>query len=86
MGAAPLRVWVARRLHDYSHLERQKGPGVRPWVLEGEERGRGPDNEPVVYCRQAVAWIADSVLAEADRIVAAQEGNWGALQRVERRD
>lgn len=85
-GRRPLRVWVARRLHDYSHLERQKGPGVRPWVLEGEERGRGPDNEPIVYCRRAVAWIADSVLAEADRIVAAQEGDWGALQRVERRD
>jgi Family of unknown function (DUF6098) len=77
----PLRVWVARRLHDYSHLKHEKGPGVRPWILEGDERGRGPDNEPVVACRRAVAWVAQAVLDEAERLVAEQKGDWGPLRR-----
>ena len=33
-------LWVARRLYDYSHLPREKGEGVRPWVLRGREEGR----------------------------------------------
>ncbi|QXJ21845.1 hypothetical protein AGRA3207_002746 [Actinomadura graeca] len=77
----PLRLWAARRLHDYSHLEKDKGPGVRPWVLEGEERGRGPDNEPLVHCLRPVAWVAEDVLWEAERLVAEQDGDWGALRR-----
>ena len=54
-GDRPLRLWIARRLHDYSHLEHEKRPGVRPWVLEGRELGRGPDNEPLVRCDRPVA-------------------------------
>lgn len=68
----PLRLWIARRLHDYSHLEHDKGPGVRPWLLEGEELGRGPDNEPLVRCVRPVAWIADDIIAESNRVVQAQ--------------
>jgi hypothetical protein len=77
----PLRLWIARRLHDYSHLERDKGPGIRPWVLEGEELGRGPDNEPLVHCVRPVAWIADDIIAEADRVVREQNAGWGSLRR-----
>ncbi|WP_067829827.1 DUF6098 family protein [Actinomadura kijaniata] len=77
----PLLVWVARRLYDYSHLEREKGPGVRPWVLVGEERGRGPDNEPLVSCLRPVAWIEESVLEDARRVVAGQKGRWGPMRR-----
>lgn len=77
----PLRLWIARRLHDYSHLERDKGPGVRPWVLEGEELGRGPDNEPLVRCVRPVAWISDDVIAEADRVVQEKNEDWGPLRR-----
>ncbi|HEU5160932.1 MAG TPA: DUF6098 family protein [Streptosporangiaceae bacterium] len=77
----PLTVWVARRLHDYSHLKHERGPGVRPWVLEGDERGRGPDNEPLVTCRRPVAWVAQAVLDEAERLVARQRGEWGPLRR-----
>lgn len=77
----PLRVWVARRLYDYSHLKHEKGPDVRAWVLEGEERGRGPDNEPLVACRRPVAWVAQEVMDEAARLVAEQRGDWGPLQR-----
>jgi hypothetical protein len=77
----PLRVWVARRLYDYSHLKHEKGPGVRPWVLEGDERGRGPDNEPLVTCRRPVAWVAQEVMDEAERLVTEQRGDWGPLQR-----
>ena len=77
----PLRLWIARRLHDYSHLEHDKGPGVRPWVLEGEECGRGPDNEPLVDSVQPVAWIADEIITEAERVVAEQNAGWGSLRR-----
>lgn len=80
-GSRSLRVWVARRLHDYSHLKRENAPDVRPWVLDGEERGRGPDNEPVVACRRPVAWVAQAVLDEAERVVAEQKGPWGPLRR-----
>jgi hypothetical protein len=82
-GQRPLRLWVARRLYDYSHLKHDKGPGVRPWVLQGEELGRGPDNEPLVRCRRPVAWIGDNVLTEAERVVASQSGGWGPLRRPE---
>ena len=81
-GERPLRLWIARRLHDYSHLEHDKGPDVRPWVLAGDELGRGPDNEPLVRCQQPVAWIAEEVIAEADRVVQDQNTDWGPLRRA----
>jgi Family of unknown function (DUF6098) len=77
----PLRLWVARRLYDYSHLKHEKGPGVRPWVLEGEEIGRGPDNEPLVHCDRPVAWIAPGIIAKARRVVDEQNAQWGPLRR-----
>lgn len=80
-GDRPLRLWIARRLYDYSHLKHEKGPGVRPWVLEGRELGRGPDNEPVIRCERPVAWIAGKVIAEAERLVDEQNARWGPLRR-----
>ncbi len=80
-GDRPVRVWVARRLYDYSHLPREKGPGVRPWALRGEETGRGPDNEPLVRDVQPVGWIDARVIEEAAAEVARQEGVWGPLRR-----
>ena len=80
-GDRPLRLWIARRLYDYSHLEHEKGPGVRPWVFEGEELGRGPDNEPLVRCREPVAWIAEEIMADAGRAVDEQNQQWGPLRR-----
>jgi hypothetical protein len=78
----PVRLWVARRVHDYHHLREERGPGVRAWVLEGEEIGRGPDNEPLVDCKRPVAWVADEVVAEATRAVkTAGEDDWGPLRR-----
>ena len=76
-----LRMWVARRLYDYRHLREKRGPGVRPWVLQGEERGRGPDNEPLVTCTEAIAWIADSVVDEAVELVERERDDWGPLRR-----
>jgi hypothetical protein len=80
-GGRPLRLWIARRLFDYSHLEHDKGPGVRPWMLEGHELGRGPDNEPLVRCDRAVAWIGDRVIREAVRTIEEQNSRWGPLRR-----
>ncbi|MBO8193077.1 hypothetical protein ITI46_15585 [Streptomyces oryzae] len=77
----PARVWVARRLYDYSHLPRVKDPRTRPWVLTGQERGRGPDNEPLVRCVQPLGWIADRVIAEADAVITRQPGSWGPIRR-----
>jgi hypothetical protein len=81
-GDRSLRLWLARRLHDYRHLRDLRGPGVRAWVLLGEEQGRGPDNEPLVHCLHPVAWIEDAVLVECERVVAAQHSaEWGPLDR-----
>lgn len=81
-GDRSLRLWVARRLYDYEHLRDLHGPGVRPWVLDGRQTGRGPDNEPLVVCRRPLAWIADAVLAEGEEVVARQHSaEWGPLDR-----
>ncbi|MEJ3747341.1 DUF6098 family protein [Actinomycetes bacterium KLBMP 9797] len=81
-GERPVRLWVARRLYDYQHLRELRGPGVRPWVLRGTEIGRGPDNEPLVRCRQPIAWIAEEALTEAVQLVDAQQSpEWGPLDR-----
>jgi hypothetical protein len=83
-GDRPLRLWVARRLYDYHHLRELRGPGVRPWLLVGEQCGRGPDNEPLVQCRRPVAWVSERALHEADREVAAQASDeWGPLHRAD---
>jgi hypothetical protein len=72
----PLRLWIARRLYDYSHLKHEKAPGVRPWILEGRKLGRGPDNEPLVRCDRPVAWIAGQVIDEAVHVIEEQNGRW----------
>lgn len=80
-GDRPLRLWIARRLFDYSHLKHDKGPGVRPWLLEGRELARGPDNEPLVSCDRPIAWIDDEVIRESARTVDEQNAQWGPLRR-----
>jgi hypothetical protein len=78
----PLRLWVARRLYDYRHLRELRGPGTRPWVMHADVQGRGPDNEPLVRCREPVAWISDQALAEAEALVDAEGcAEWGPLDR-----
>jgi hypothetical protein len=78
-GDRSRRLWAARRLYDYRHLNK---PGVRPWVLVGETCGRGPDNEPLVLCRRPVAWISEAVLADAQAVVEEQPAaDWGPLDR-----
>ncbi|MFH8935689.1 DUF6098 family protein [Streptomyces griseosporeus] len=80
----PLRLWVARRLYDYAHLPHEKGPGIRPWVLQGRERGRGPDNEPLVRNARPLCWIDQAVIDAARDEVDNQHNDWGPLQRTGR--
>ncbi|GGT28784.1 DUF6098 family protein [Streptomyces chromofuscus] len=80
----PVELWVARRLYDYAHLPHDKGPGVRPWVLKGRERGRGPDNEPLVAEVRPMRWVDDRVIQEARTEVERQENAWGPLRRTGR--
>lgn len=81
-GDRPLRLWVARRLYDYRHLDWEGDAERRPWVLAGREQGRGPDNEALVTCEEAIAWISDRVLHEVDEVVAGEGSHgWGPLQR-----
>ncbi|GAA2302021.1 hypothetical protein GCM10010234_51200 [Streptomyces hawaiiensis] len=77
----PVRVWVARRLHDYAHLPHDKGPGVHPWVLTGKETARGPDNEPLVTDVRPMCRLDRQVIEEAKAEVARQENPWGPLRR-----
>jgi hypothetical protein len=75
-------LWLARRLYDYEHLRDLRGPGVRPWVLRGREIARGPDNEPLVVDVEPLAWVADEVLTEAQRLVDEQGSReWGPMDR-----
>lgn len=68
-----------RRVYDYRHLAWDKGPDVWAWVLVGVELGRGPDNEPLVACREPVAWVAEEVVEEAERLEASTDpGEWGS--------
>ncbi|MFJ4585462.1 DUF6098 family protein [Streptomyces echinatus] len=80
-GERPAEIWVARRLYDYCHLPRVKDERTRPWILHGREAARGPDNEPLVRDIEPIGWIADCVITEASRIVTAQPGRWGPLDR-----
>ncbi|KQW11628.1 DUF6098 family protein [Streptomyces sp. Root369] len=80
----PVQLWVARRLYDYSHLPHEKGPDVRPWVLQGREQGRGPDNEPLVTDVRPLCWIDPRVIHEARAEVERQENSWGPLRRTAR--
>jgi hypothetical protein len=81
-GDRSVRLWVARRLYDYRHLREQRGPDVRPWVLLGDECGRGPDNEPLVLCRCPLAWISDRALHECEAAIERLESDeWGPLRR-----
>lgn len=78
----PLRLWLARRIYDYRHLRELRGPGVRPWVLQGTEIARGPDNEPLVVCDRPLAWLTETVLHEAQALVDEQGSReWGPLDR-----
>ncbi|HEY3607623.1 MAG TPA: DUF6098 family protein [Pseudonocardiaceae bacterium] len=79
-GSRSPRLWLARRLFDYRHLKDLRGPGVRAWVLAGDEVGRGPDNEPLVACHRPLAWIGDAVLAESAQVVIRQRAGAGGSQ------
>jgi hypothetical protein len=78
-GDRPAHVWLARRLYDYRHLGDR--PGVVPWVFEGEELARGPDNEPVVRCIRPIARLSDGVVRESATTVERFSGSWGPLAR-----
>jgi len=80
-GDRSVRLWVARRLYDYAHLRERRGADIRPWVLEGEEVGRGPDNEPLVRGDRPVGVLEDGVIEDAVRLVQSEEGEWGPLDR-----
>lgn len=77
----PVRLWVARRLHDYGHLREGEEDRIRPWILTGQLGGRGPDNEPLVRCAEPIAWIDPAVVDEAAEVVSRESDQWGPLRR-----
>jgi len=95
LSANPLRVerwwgerstefWIARRIFDYRHLRFTRDAAVRPWLLLGTVRGRGPDNEPLVWCRRALAWINDDAVRRSEELISQARGapDWGPMQRA----
>jgi hypothetical protein len=78
----PLRAWLARRLYDYRHLERRRGPGTRPWVVCGIECGRGPDNEPLIRDCSVLAEIGREILDEVESEIDSLGEKWGSLDRA----
>lgn len=84
-GNRSTELWVARRLHDYSHIRHDRGPGVKAWILAGREVGRGPDNEPLIEYEEVVAIVDEAVMREADELIDAQGSLvWGPLDRRRR--
>lgn len=79
-GQRDRRLWVARRIYDYAHLPVRRGGNIRPWVLEGRECGRGPDNEPLVDNVTPVAWL-DALISDAHHLIASLNSDWGSLDR-----
>jgi hypothetical protein len=77
-----LRTWVARRIYDYGHLRQVRGRGTRPWILVGEECGRGPDNEPLIRDGQVLAQIDLEVFREAKQVIDDLPADWGSLRRT----
>lgn len=83
-GDRSVRLWVARRLYDYRHMRELRGANVRPWVLVGDQRGRGPDNEPLVLCRRPIGWVSEDALKQCERMIREQHSDeWGPLRRSE---
>lgn len=80
-GDRDRRTWVARRIYDYEHLRERRRGRIRPWVLQGRTCARGPDNEPLVVDVVPVAWLSESLVAEARRIVEDLNSEWGPLDR-----
>jgi hypothetical protein len=78
----PRPLWIARRLYDYRHLRHKRGPGTRPWVLTGDECGRGPDNEPLLRHCDLIAEVDHGVVDEASRAIDELPADWGGLQRT----
>lgn len=68
-GDRPVRLWVARRLYDYRHLRQLRREPVRPWVLDGERHGHGPDGEPLVVRPRPIAWVSENALRECESLV-----------------
>ena len=81
-GRRSRRMWVARRLYDYNHLQQRRGPDTRPWIFRGVEVGRGPDNEPLIERCELVAGIALEVIREARQTIDDLPADWGSLQRT----
>jgi hypothetical protein len=78
----PLPMWVARRIYDYRHLAEVRGEGTRPWIVRGNEVGRGPDNEPLISNVELVAELDWSVVAQAVEMVESLPADWGSLRRA----
>jgi hypothetical protein len=79
----PMTTWVARRLYDYRHLHEDRGPHTRPWVIAGDENGRGPDNEPLICNCTPVAEVDLCVIDAATREVQQFSRDWGTMRRAE---
>ena len=60
----PVLDWLARQVCQYLHLA-ERSHTHRGWVLTGTLVGRGPDDEPLLADIQPVAWLGETLLAEA---------------------
>lgn len=61
----PTEEWIARQLARGPFPRQQ---GAFAWLLRGRVAGRGADGEPLLNDVEVVGRLADSVLAEAERV------------------
>lgn len=62
----PFEDWLARQVCQYAEL-REKNRDRFPWVLQGDEVGRGPDCEPLLRNVVPIVRLEDALLDEATR-------------------
>lgn len=76
---------IAERVYEYAYMLAQGVPGTRGWLLYGTESGRGADNEPLVTAVEPIAWLADSVIEEAQATWAARDAGRHAKAAAQRK-
>ncbi|WP_017587456.1 DUF6098 family protein [Nocardiopsis ganjiahuensis] len=60
----PLEDWLARQVRKYAPLA-EEDTSRFGWVLRGRTVAHGPDHEPLLVGVRPVAYLADSVMEEA---------------------
>lgn len=63
--------YIAQQIAEYGYLS--TGTDARPYLVTGEETGRGSDNEPLIIGVELVAAVAPVVIEEAHALLGGEQ-------------